>query len=125
MHDEEIGEIKEFSGVPPVLRGRTNRNVMEVLWWVFENMGREKPDLSGCPSEGAWHYLRQCQTDEKVKTAFYSTQFQKLLPNKTLMEELVRKQSEGEVDDGVEDLERCLRKAHAESAVRGKRSKVK
>ena len=97
-----------------------------VVWledaeWVYQHMGQTAEGIPAAEirSPGALEWLRMCQADIKAKMSFYTGAVEKLLPNRTQVEQLSKMSDDGRaLTELLEKLERAGEEAEAYGASR-------
>ncbi len=73
---------------------------LDVVDYVFNNIGLKDPDPKDSPSAGAYFYLLHVQRSQENQTDFYKSIYAKTIPSKSVIEDS-RKRN----DDGRSNLE--------------------
>lgn len=79
---------------------------VKVIGWIFEALGCENVLPETAPSPGTWAYYQRCKRSPTARESFY-TQFWKLCPSKTQLDEGMQFADDGrKVIDLIERIER-------------------
>lgn len=64
-----------------VVRPKKHKRVsdVEVMRWVFENIGNGGISTEDAPSRGAWELLKDCESDPKIRQELRSKWFQNVM----------------------------------------------